>query len=511
MAGEKPVASPGNMMVSIAGVSKRFGATQALSNVTFDIREGESHALVGRNGAGKSTLVALLTGLHSPDRGELLYSGEKAPSPHQHEQWRRLVACVYQRPTIVPQLSVAENLFINHRPGGWGGFFSWRTLSRRAQELLDEYHIDLPVTAEASTLTVEQRQLVEISRALSRGSRFIILDEPTAQLEAKQHDALFSRIRDLQSRGVTFLYISHHLAEIYELCQTVTVLRNGMHIKTASVNEMPTDRVIEAMVGSNLAVGQKRRLPSEGKDVVLEVESLTLKGHFSNVSFTVRSGEAVGIAGLAGSGKTHLGDAIAGLLRPSSGKVVVDGRLLPTGKIGAAIELGIGYVPQDRHDRGIVHNLGVGENITMSVTRRLSRGGVLNKRLRRATASSLMKDFDVVAASEDQPVGELSGGNQQKAVVARALACRPKALILQYPTYGVDIASKEALFKIVEAAVRRGAAAVLISDELDELERCERVLVMSQGRLTAEFQGTWLSSALVAAMEGRFVEKGSRQ
>jgi simple sugar transport system ATP-binding protein len=497
-------------LVRIAGVSKAFGNTKALTNVSFEIREGESHALVGRNGAGKSTLVGLLSGLQAPDQGVIYFSGEKAPTAHERERWYELVACVHQRPTIVPQLSVAENLFLYRHPAKCGGFFSWSAMRRRAHALLDEYGIDLPVTAEASNLTVEQRQLVEISRALSRGSRFIILDEPTAQLEASQHDALFRRIHDLQTRGVTFLYISHHLAEIYELCQSVTILRNGAHIRTARVDDMPTEKVIEAMVGTALTAGQKRRLPSGGKEIVLDVQNLTLDGVFRDVSFTVRAGEAIGIAGLAGSGKTHLGDAIVGLLKPTSGSVAVGGCLLPPGEIAGAIDRGIGYVPQDRHRRGMVHHLGVGENITLSITRRLSRGGLLDASLQRVTAGTLMKNLDVVAASQEQPIGDLSGGNQQKAVVARALASKPRALILHYPTYGVDIASKETLFRIIETVVLDGAAAVVISDELDELERCERVLVMSRGELTVAFEGEWLSQDVVAAMEGRELVKERR-
>jgi simple sugar transport system ATP-binding protein len=497
-----PVAAPVAEAVAIA---KRFGATRALDDVSLKIAHGESHGLVGRNGAGKSTLVGVLTGLVEPDEGEVRFAGEPAPAPAEREKWRQRVACVYQRPTVVPALTVAENLFLGAHVSRRGGIVDWRATRERAAALLKEWEIDVDPDMEASRLGVEQRQLVEIARALALGTRLMILDEPTAQLEAREIERLFERIRQLQRGGVTFLFISHHLDEIYEICQSVTVLRDGRHVVTAPVSELPKGKIVAAMVGEE-RVGVERRLRA-GRErrhapPVLSVEGLSCDGSFHEVDLELRPGECVGLAGLVGSGKTALADALVGLVKPDGGQVRVGGQSVPHGRPDEAIRRGIGYVPEDRHARGLVPFLSVGENVTLTICDRLGRFGLVEPNARARAARELISSLQIVTPSPDEEVANLSGGNQQKSVLARALARAPKVLVLISPTAGVDVASKEALFTTIERARDEGAAVLLVSDELDEFRICDRLLVMYEGRVVDELDAGWEDGTLVARMEG---------
>jgi simple sugar transport system ATP-binding protein len=496
-------------VAEVQGVSKRFGATRALEQVSVAIHERESHALVGGNGAGKSTLVSVLTGLVRADEGDVRFAGGRAPRLGDREAWRQRVACVYQKSTLLPDLTVAENLFINAHPGWRGGFVSWRALRVRAEEVLDQWDIDVAPNVEARRLRVEDRQRVEIARALASGTRFLILDEPTARLEGPAIRRLFEQIEGLRRAGVSILYISHHLDEIYEVCGTVTVLRDGCAVHTGKVEDLAKADLVAAMVGHEGEVdavteAQRSRRRARADDErrageTLRVEGLSVDGWCTDVSFDVRPGELVGLAGLAGSGKAQVAEAIAGLRKPSAGRVLVGGEPVPRGDVRAAIERGIGYVPQDRHAEGFAPNLSIEENMTLTLLTRLGRFGFVSPRARRRLAEQLMGALEVVAAGPAQQVSELSGGNQQKVVVGRALLTTPRVLVVVSPTAGVDVAAKEALFATLTSSSE--LAVVVVSDELDELSHCDRVLVMFDGRLTEEF-GTWHERELVAAMEG---------
>ena len=494
---------PANAVAAeVAKVSKRFGANEALRGVSLVVPAGDSRALVGRNGAGKSTLVAVLTGLIAPDAGQVRLAGGAAPALADRAAWRARVACVYQRSTVVPTLTVAENLFLNAHPTLAGAWVNWRALRRRAEAVLQEWGLEIDVTGDAGRLSVEQRQIVEIARALIQGTRFIILDEPTAELEGREVARLFERIRRLQQGGVTFLYISHHLEEIYEVCRSVTVLRDGSVVASAPLSGMTQESVVAAMVGATVrrhasapAAAARTAPPS------LAVAALRVGGA-ADVSFSVEAGECVGLTGLAGSGKEAVADAVAGLRRPSAGRIAVAGAALPGGGVAAAQRAGVGYVPRDRRAQGIVPLLSVAENLTLTIPERLGSVGIIRPAERRRQASRMIRDLELVATSPDQPIGELSGGNQQKAVLGRALAADPKLLVLLHPTQGVDIASKEALFAIVARARAGGTGVLVVSDDLDELTICDRVLVMFKGHLTACFAAGWQDHALVAAIEG---------
>lgn len=495
------------LVVETLGVSKRFGATYALRGIDLAIEPGQTHALVGRNGAGKSTLVGLLTGLLRPDEGQVLFDGQPAPRPQEREKWREHVSCVYQRSTIFPDLTVAENLFLGCYPDAKRGLISWRSMRSRAQAALDEWDVELKVDLDARWLSVEQRQVVEIVRALSLGARFMILDEPTAELENREVQRLFERVRRLQETGVTFLYISHHLEEVFEICQTVTVLRDGQRILTAPVAETTEQGIVSAMVGEEARLSQRgasRRVdvPDNARAPALEVRDLGVEGHFSGIDLEVRPGECVGLAGLGGSGMSQVVEAVAGIRKPDSGEIRVAGTRLGNGRVDEAIEAGVGYIPPDRHASGFVPYLGVAENATMTIAGRLGRLGFVGPKRRSEEAERLSESLQIVASSQGQPVSELSGGNQQKVVMARALASKPWVLVLANFTSGVDVASKEALYSVVEEARRCGTAVLVASDEIEELRLCERILVMFRGRLVGRFESGWRDEELVATIEG---------
>ncbi|MEV0198307.1 sugar ABC transporter ATP-binding protein [Nonomuraea sp. NPDC050691] len=475
----------------------------ALNGARITIMPHETHALVGRNGAGKSTLVSVLTGLQAPDEGTVTFGGSPAPRLADRDAWRQRVACVYQKSTIIPTLTVAENLFLNRHEHARSGLISWQGVRSRAQELLSTWSVDVDPQAPAGDLSVEQRQFVEIARALSFGARFIILDEPTAQLDGAAINRLFERIRTLQRQGVTFLFISHHLKEIYEICDMVTVFRDAQHILTAPVAELPRTELIAAMTGEAAAGRREERASAleVGATSALSVRGLT--GHaYEDVTFKVGAGEIVGLAGAAGSGRIEVAETVVGLRVADGGEVEIAGRQPQPGSVPAALAAGAGFVPQDRHHQGFVPDMSIADNATLSVPKRLGRGGFLSRHRRDQLAEGMIEKLAIKTSGPELSVSALSGGNQQKVVMARALADDPRLLVLINPTAGVDVRSKEFLLGKVQETAEGGTGVLIASDELDDLRMCHRVLVMFQGRVTSEIARGWHDHDLVAAMEG---------
>jgi simple sugar transport system ATP-binding protein len=509
--------SSGQPLVEVAGIEKRFGTTRALRGVSLSLRTGQCLGLVGRNGAGKSTMVSILSGLSEPDSGEIRFGGEPAPRTGDIERWREWIATVFQHSMIVPHLSVAENVFLGSTPA----WVSWAAMRRRTSDIMREWGIDIAPETPCRDLSVEQLQVVEIVRALARGARCVLLDEPTAALERQAVLRLFDRVRQLTSAGVGVLYISHHLEEVFEICQDVAVLRDGEMVLAAPTASLSRDDLVAAMVGSahrqagdGGTGGQPEQQPparqahAAGRDVVLSVDGLTsdsARGRLSGVSLQVRSGEVVGVTGLLSAGVGTLGRAIAGAEAYAGGEVRLNGRPVLSGRRDAAQRAGIGYIPEDRHAEGFVGHLGVAENATMTITGQLSgRLGLLRPGRRAASAAPLTARLSLVSSGPDQPVGELSGGNQQKVTVARTLAHRPSLIVAITPTRGVDVASKELLLNsLADVAAASGAGVLLCSDELSDLVVCDRVIVLVRGEIFTEFsKPPFDRDELIVATEG---------
>ena len=516
--------SSGPALVEMTGVEKRFGTTRALRGVDLTLSAGECLGLVGRNGAGKSTIVSILSGLAEPDAGQVRFAGDPAPRVGDIARWREWIATVFQHSMIVADLSVAENVFL----GDMARVLSWRELRARTREIMSDWGFDIPAEARCSELSVEQLQIVEIARALARGAKCVLLDEPTAALEREAVRRLFERVRQLTAGGVAVLYISHHLEEVFEICQRVEVLRDGERVLTAPLAELTRDDLIAAMVGSaqvraaassDLAgpAGQRRpagqrdpqRQPAHpGQVAALTVENLTSdspKGRLSGVSLQVGEGEIVGVTGLLSAGVATIGRTIAGAESRRGGEVRLHGALVPSGRRQLAQRAGIGYIPEDRRTEGFVPHLGVAENTTMTIMDRLSdRFGLVRPGRRAAAAAPITSRLSLVSSGPRQPVEELSGGNQQKITVARTLAHDPSLIVAITPTRGVDVASKALLLdSLADVARSRGAGVLLCSDELSDLVICDRVIVLVRGQVFAEFtEPPFDRDELIVATEG---------
>lgn len=490
-------------VAALRSVFKRFGSTQALDDVSLTVRPGEAHALLGRNGAGKSTAVSVLTGLVEPDAGEVWFDG--SPAPTDGGARNHYVSCLYQHSTLVPSMSVAENLFINEFSTQGRAFVSRRRMRVRAEELMAGWDIRVDPDRSVEDLRFEERQFVEIARSLSQGARFIILDEPTAQLDSRQIQRLFDAVTRFQKEGIAFLFISHFLGEIFEICDTATVMRDGRTVLSAPVAALSESQIVAAMVGERrVDEAYFQRSPSfrEDETPTVVVTDFAVADIVQPSSFEIRAGEILGIAGSTRSGASQIGEALAGLIRPDSGTVTMAGGQIELGDVKTCIDSGIGYVPRDRHVDGYVGLLGVDENLTTSVWPSLGVGGFVSPKRRAHTADRLIDQFEIKVSDRTDEVAGLSGGNQQKVVVGRAMASRPTLLILDSPTAGVDIASTAALFRAVDEAAKQGVAVLVISNVIPELRVCDRVISMFDGAFTDSFPAGWETSDVVAAIEG---------
>ncbi|HXW80833.1 MAG TPA: sugar ABC transporter ATP-binding protein, partial [Acidimicrobiales bacterium] len=452
---------------------KQFGSTQALKAVNLHLEHGKCLGLVGRNGAGKSTLVSIVSGITAPDRGTVRFGDEPAPPLSDPAGWHRRIATVYQHSMVVPWLTVAENVFLGRYPTTRYGAIDWKTMRAGTREVMREWGFDVDERQHCSAISVEQRQVVEIARAVASGTRCLVLDEPTSALERSAVSRLFERIRALLAAGVAVMYISHHLEEVFEISDGIAVLRDGELVLSAPTSAVDEQALVAAMVGSAAKVEHPELVSGQRGGVVpgrpprLVVQHLhasdPLGGLLDDVSLEVAPGEVVGVTGLRGSGATTLGRTVAGTVRQSSGLVFVDGHELAPGRPDRALAEGIGYVPEDRRAQGFVPQLGVVENITMTVARRLSdRLGLLTRAKRASAARPLLRSLQVVSSGPDQPVAELSGGNQQKVTVARAMIVAPGVLVALSPTRGIDVASKALLLGSLAGYVHGSGAALLL-------------------------------------------------
>jgi rhamnose transport system ATP-binding protein len=466
--------------------AKRFGAVHALADGSVTLYPGEAHALLGENGAGKSTLVKILAGVHRPDSGTLLIEGRPVVFSGPADSRAAGVSIIYQEPTLFPDLTVAENIFMGRQPRRAGRRIDRGAMNRAAAEVFARLGVRLDPQRQARGLSVADQQIVEIAKALSLDAKVLVMDEPTAALTAVEVERLFDVMRTLREQGAAVLFISHRLEEVFASCQRVTVMRDGRFVSTAPIGEVTVDSVIRSMVGRDLDAlfPKTRTAPGE---VVLEVEHLTREGVFEDIGFRVRGGEIVALAGLVGAGRSEVARAVFGIDRRDAGTVRVRGRQLPNGVPAAAMAAGVALVPEDRRQQGLVMDMAIDRNIALASLPRLRRLGLIRRGAERELASDWAGRLQLKFGRMGDPVATLSGGNQQKAVLGKWLARGPSLLIIDEPTRGIDVGTKAEVHRILDGLVAEGMAVLMISSELPEvLGMADRVLVLHEGRITAE-------------------------
>jgi rhamnose transport system ATP-binding protein len=473
--------------VELRDVDKTFGGVHALRGAQLTLMPGEVHSLVGENGAGKSTLVRIIGGVHQPDRGTLSVNGDSVRLHGPRDARARGIAVIHQEPALFPDLDVAENIFMGRHPLDRSRGIAWKAMYRGVEELLRSLGVRLDPRSPVQGLSVADQQLVEIAKALSLDARVVVMDEPTAALSSRETEQLFRIIKDLRQRGVAVLFISHRLEEVFVLSDTVTVLRDGAHVVTAPAAELDTATLIRHMVGRELGV----LFPKDAAEIgepALEVRGLTREGVFSDISFSLRRGEIVGLAGLVGAGRSEVARALFGIDPLDAGEVLRDGQPVRIRSPHEAMRAGLAFVPEDRQHQGLVLEMPIEDNATLPFLRRLTRFGLVDRKRERAVAKEYTGRLQVKSAGLQLPVGALSGGNQQKVVIAKWLATDPSILILDEPTRGIDIGTKAEVHRIISGLAAQGLAILLISSELPEvLAMSDSVLVMHEGRLTGVF------------------------
>jgi ribose transport system ATP-binding protein len=475
-------------LLEMRGITKAFPGVVALRDVDFDLRAGEVHVLVGENGAGKSTLIKILSGVHRADRGMIFLEGREVHIGSPREAQHAGISTVYQEFNLIPQLRVDENLFLGQEPAGPFGWIDRIRRARAAESLLRSLEVPVGVSARVRTLGVAEQQLVEIAKALSREARIFVMDEPTAALTAHEIQRLFRAIRRLTARGVGVIYISHRLEELEEIGDRVTILRDGQRVATADVRALSVDEIIRMMVGREVREKYPKVAVPIGEEV-LRVEGLSRRGVLHDVSFVLRRGEIVGIAGLVGAGRTELAMTLFGAVPADSGTITVKGRPLRLRSPRDAIRAGMALLPEDRKRQGLILVQPVATNITLPSVSRLVRWGLLDRRQVRGIAQRFVTALRIATPSLDRRVVYLSGGNQQKVVLAKWLTARSEVVIFDEPTRGIDVGAKIEVYQLMTELVQRGAGVLMISSELPEvLGMSDRVLVMRRGRLTAEFR-----------------------
>ena len=467
----------------VRNVTKSFPGVKALTDVSMSVNRGEVHAVVGENGAGKSTLMKILGGLYSMDHGQILIDDKPVEIKSISDAHKYGISVIYQELDLIPSLTVAENIYVGNLPGK-AGCVDYHKLNQKTQELIDSLSLNIKPTDYVSLLSVSERQMVEILKALSHDSELIIMDEPTASLNNQEVETLYEIISRLKDEGKTILYISHRLREVFDISSRVTVLRDGQFIATHDIEELNENSLARLMVGRDISQLYKYAEQSLG-DIVLEVDSLCKDGFFSDISFSLHEGEVVGMAGLMGCGREAIGQAIYGLLSCDSGSISVSGAPVSIKKPADAIKHGIGFVTDDRKDAGIFSLMTVKENITMNIIKLISRFRIISAKKERDLLDEYTKSMNMKYADDMQRIMFLSGGNQQKFVLARALSAHCKVLILCEPTRGIDVGAKAEVYQLLSSLSKKGYAILVLSSELPEIMSiCYRSLVVFQGKIT---------------------------
>lgn len=469
------------MNIEMTGIMKSFGTNQVLDNAGFFLRDGEVHALMGENGAGKSTLMKILTGVYTRDGGIVKVNGQEVNYSNPQEAEAAGIVFIYQELNVMFDLTVEENLFMGKEITKGFGICDKKAMRAKAEEVLERMGVSIPVDTVMSDLSVGQQQMIEICKALLVDAKVIIMDEPTAALTQSETAALFEVIENLKKRGVSIVYISHRMEEIFELCDRITVLRDGQYIDTCEIKDITMDDVVKMMIGREIGERYPSRNHSVGK-TVFEVKGLSRKGAFNDVSFTVGAGEVLGVSGLMGAGRTEIMQAIFGYLPADSGEILIDGQPVKIKNPMDAMKAGIGFITEDRKVEGLMLDKTIRENIALANLGTISGSGVVSKAKEKSLISRGIEEFKIRCFGTEHECGNLSGGNQQKVVLAKWIYTEPKILILDEPTRGVDVGAKKEIYNVINDMARKGVAIIMVSSELPEiLGMSDRVMVVREG------------------------------
>jgi ribose transport system ATP-binding protein len=490
---DRPTAPTGPALLSVRGISKHYGGIQALSNVSIDVQAGEVHALVGANGAGKSTLVRILAGAERPDSGQIFMDGVEQSITTPQDATKLGLSFIYQELNLVPKFTVAQNMAMNYDEERRLGFLNRRKEKARARVVMDSLGADFPLDREVDRLTVSQKWTVSLGRALMRDARVVVMDEPTASFAAEEAERLFAIVRDLTTRGVAVLYISHRLEEVLDLSTGITVLRNGNLVGTFRAATINRQQLTHSIVGREVEETVRHELPPQApRETVLRIEDLVREPRVKGVTIDIRRGEILGVAGLVGAGRTELARLIFGAEKPTSGTMVLEGEpFAPKGPY-EAIARGVALVPEERRSQGLLLDESLTFNVNLATTKRNRSSPylpLLSPSKARAVAQDMVQRFSIKANSVNEPVAGLSGGNQQKVVVSKYVRADPRILILDEPTVGVDVGARAELYEIIRACADTGAAVLMISSDFDEFAICDRVAVLREGRVAAIVDG----------------------
>ena len=473
--------------IEMRHINKHFGGVHALKDIDFDLERGEIHCLVGKNGCGKSTLIKIISGVHKPDEGsEITLCGKKMKSVSPQCALENGIRVIYQDLSLFPNLSVAENIAFGMHTDKKVKGVSWSKIRETAKATLDKMHISLELDSDVSALSIADRQLVAIARALATDAKLLIMDEPTSSLTRKEVDVLFSIVRNLKEQGMTVIFVSHKLDEIIEIADRITVVRDGVKSGTYGANEIDGNKLAEMIIGRSIEY--KQDFVPAGEETVLEVQNLSSGKQYKDVSFKLKKGEVLGIIGLLGSGRTELALSLFGMNKPDSGEIFVGGEKVEFKSNRDAIKHKIAYLPEDRLLQGLVIDQDVEDNMSVTVLDRIkSKLGLLDLKKRRGMTEEWIEKLDIKSAVPLVSAGTMSGGNQQKIVVAKWLATDPEILILDQPTNGIDVAAKDAIYKVIRNLAKSGISVIIISDEVPEIYyNCPRALLMHKGRMAGE-------------------------
>ncbi len=472
--------------LQVKNISKSFPGVKALDNVSFDVRKGTVHSIVGENGAGKSTLMKILNGMYKPDGGELIINGKKEQVLSPIHAKALGISMIFQELVYVPEISIAENLHLGNQPVNKFGLVDWKRMYANAREILDEEKIGLKPTTTMSTIRISDAQMIEIVKATTENANIFIMDEPTSSLTLHESERLFDKIKRLRDKGCTIIYISHKMEEIFQLSDYVTIIRDGKSIETAPIGRFTENDIITMMVGREVDNIYPVRASKPG-EVVLEVKNLTQKGVFEDISMYVRAGEVVGMAGLVGAGRTEIVRAISGLDPYNSGEILVKGRKYKAQSVRAAVDAGVVMATEDRRKLGFIGVRGIRENIVLPNLKKLSPGLLLNLRREKKEVEYYFGRLRIKANSYNMEVAKLSGGNQQKVVLAKWLLSDSNVFLLDEPTRGIDVGAKYEIYELMNEIAEKGIAVIMISSELPELMgMCDRTYVISEGKLAGE-------------------------